>query len=133
MILSQVIEHLSFEKNPLKDINSVLKDNGVVVLAFPNFSSLLAMLLRKRDFFLIPPEHLNYFTKTAICQLLAKEGFEILLIETVSRFNPKSFDKFGIFKPVLSSVLGAFLKFSDSIGRGMFLNVYDRKVGIEGD
>lgn len=133
VILSQVIEHLSFEKNPIKDINSVLKDNGVVVLAFPNFSSLLAMLLRKRDFFLIPPEHLNYFTKKTICELLSKEGFEILKVETVSRFNPESFNKFGIFKSVLSSVLGAFLKFSDSIGRGMFLNVYARKVGSEGD
>jgi 2-polyprenyl-3-methyl-5-hydroxy-6-metoxy-1,4-benzoquinol methylase len=133
VILSQVIEHLSFDKNPLKNINTVLKDEGVVVLAFPNFSSLLAMLLRKRDFFLIPPEHLNYFAKTSICELLLKEGFEILKVETVSRFNPESLNKFGIFKPVISTVLRAFLKFSDSIGRGMFLNIYARKVGIEGD
>lgn len=133
VIFSQIIEHLSFESNQFENINAVCKDQGVVVLAFPNFGSLLAMLLGKRDFFIIPPEHLNYFTKATICELLKQQGFEILKVETVSRFNSERMEKFGLFKAVISAFLIAFLKFSDCIGRGMFLNVFARKIKARGD
>tara|TARA_X000000950_G_scaffold272223_1_gene354441 strand:+ start:4433 stop:5362 length:930 start_codon:yes stop_codon:yes gene_type:complete len=128
VVLSQVLEHLAFKKNPIKDLNFILKKNGVLALAFPNFRSLLSLILRKRDFFIISPEHLNYFSKKAVIAMLEKQSFRILKVETVSRFNPESFNKFELLKPILTFLLKVFLLTSDLIGRGMFLNIYAQKI-----
>ena len=60
--------------------------------------------------------------------MLEKQSFRILKVETVSRFNPESFNKFGLLKPILTFLLKVFLLTSDLIGRGMFLNIYAQKI-----
>ena len=57
-----VIEHV---ENPLAFLSlaaSMLAENGVMVLSTPNYSGLVARVLREKDPYLIPPEHLNFFT-----------------------------------------------------------------------
>ena len=67
VILSQVLEHIKYPHDMMKEISRILKKGGVLALAVPNFESLFVKLLGVKDnSCLWVPEHLNYFTERSL-------------------------------------------------------------------
>lgn len=111
--LWDVIEHLTAPEEVLCEIKRILKDDGLLVINYPDYASFARKFFRSKwPFFL--NVHLFYFTPKTISQLLSKCGFEVLSVRSYWQslsmkyvFNRAS-QQFSIFKPVekLSELLG---------------------------
>jgi SAM-dependent methyltransferase len=71
----EVIEHLLDPRVVLRRVRSVLRPGGLVVLSTPNFNSLSRRALGSGWAVLSPAEHVYYFTKGSLRQLLTQAGF----------------------------------------------------------
>ncbi len=77
--LWDVIEHVPAPTDELKEIHRIMKPDGLLVINYPDYSSLPARLLgRKWPFWL--SVHLTYYTPTTIRKQLASTGFSIISI-----------------------------------------------------
>jgi 2-polyprenyl-3-methyl-5-hydroxy-6-metoxy-1,4-benzoquinol methylase len=86
-LMSQVLEHI---ENPLafvKNLYTVLQPDGIAIVAVPHFGSFISRLQGKRDMFLCPPEHLNFFSIVGLQRLFEKNGFSLIAMETVTKLN----------------------------------------------
>lgn len=77
-----VLEHIHKPREFLLAIKSLLKDDGLLILSTPNFSGFISKLLGKRDPYIIPPEHLNFFTKRGLSRLFKLTGFRVIKLNT---------------------------------------------------
>lgn len=95
-VTSEKLEHLNYPKNSfdvitlwdvlehthqphlvIQQVRKLLKEDGLLVVSYPDIGSLSARLLKRRWWFLLDV-HLYYFTKKTIADLLTNNGFEIL-------------------------------------------------------
>lgn len=72
--LWDVLEHMGDPKAVLSEIRRILKPNGLLVINFPNISSLLARLAGRKWWFLLSV-HLYYFTPQTLRKLVRAVGF----------------------------------------------------------
>jgi 2-polyprenyl-3-methyl-5-hydroxy-6-metoxy-1,4-benzoquinol methylase len=131
ILLSQVLEHLRMESDPISTLRDCLAVDGICVIAVPRFRSTISILQGKRDMFITPPEHLNFFTVVGLKRLFEGNGFRTLKMETISKFNRAKFGKkigirLGAF--MAETAVSAVLKVSDLFDRGMFINGYFQKL-----
>ena len=89
--LWEVIEHLKIPdlKTLLSELNSSLKDDGLLVLSTPDFHDHHS---RSLDFWAMAPgEHLSVFNLDSLSQILEGCGFEIVRVEresvTIKTYN----------------------------------------------
>ena len=75
--LWDVLEHVHDPKSVLLECNRILKDDGLIVINYPDFGSWIAKALGRKWAFLLSV-HLYYFTPKTIKRMLGKSGFEIL-------------------------------------------------------
>lgn len=73
--MSHVIEHLKEPAETLKKINSILKDDGLMVITTPNVNSFNFKFFGKYWFPLDTPRHLNLFSRSTINKILSANGF----------------------------------------------------------
>ena len=71
-----VIEHLPDPHRVLEEAHSMLRDGGYLALSTVNSSSLGAQLAGRSWRHVVPPLHLNYFTRASLFRLLRLTGFE---------------------------------------------------------
>lgn len=71
-----VVEHLGDPIKDLKKLSTLLKDDGVLIIATGNTLSTAARVLKRRWTFYIPPQHLFFFTKKNFDEVLVKGGFK---------------------------------------------------------
>jgi 2-polyprenyl-3-methyl-5-hydroxy-6-metoxy-1,4-benzoquinol methylase len=83
IVMSQVLEHALDPLDWLRRMRDLLSPDGVAALALPNFAGVYR-LLGRRDPFLIPPFHLNYFTPRSLRAGLAAAGLDVPKMETTS-------------------------------------------------
>lgn len=70
-----VLEHLPRPQQQLRQMYNLLRPNGVLFVAVPNYNC-LSILLRRDDFVLnTPPQHVNYFTPKTLRRLLEQCDF----------------------------------------------------------
>jgi SAM-dependent methyltransferase len=86
IVMGDVIEHLVAPAEALARIRELLAPGGVVWLAVPNAGSVVARVLGKRWWSVIPT-HVQYFTSDSLATLLARCGFDQLETSTA----PKAF------------------------------------------
>lgn len=72
--LFNVLEHLREPVGTLREVYRILKKDGIVVMALPNFRSLGALIFRSYWFPLELPRHLYQFTPATLGALLARVG-----------------------------------------------------------
>lgn len=70
-----VLEHTADPSRELAEVNRIMRPGGVLLVNYPDFSSVWARLLRRRWWFLLSV-HLYYFTPSTMARLLRKTGFE---------------------------------------------------------
>jgi 2-polyprenyl-3-methyl-5-hydroxy-6-metoxy-1,4-benzoquinol methylase len=130
VLLSQVLEHIPNPQSAIKNIRTVLKSGGICVIAVPHFGSMVSKLQGKKDMFIIPPEHLNFFSLSGLNQAFKNNGFSVLMTHTVSRFDAnklKSRIKSLFLSRLIYSLIASGLHISDVANRGMFINSYFKK------
>jgi len=85
--LWHVLEHVPSPTETLRQVRSVLKPNGKLVLGLPNFGSWIAQELGPYWYALDLPRHVNHFTPDTIGAMLRKTGFRIERIH-FPKFGP---------------------------------------------
>jgi SAM-dependent methyltransferase len=69
-----VFEHLQDPLGDMKKLTTLLKDDGVIIIATGNTRSLAARVFRRRWTFFIPPQHIFFFNRLNVTTLLRKAG-----------------------------------------------------------
>lgn len=80
IIFSDFIEHVQDPRTILKNLRSSLKNDGVIIIQTGDSSSLWARLAGKNWHFFAPPQHLFYFSKKTITELLSQAGYKVQTI-----------------------------------------------------
>jgi SAM-dependent methyltransferase len=106
VVLGDVIEHLTRAGEALKRIRGLLTPEGVIVLLVPDAGSMLARLMGRRWWSVIPT-HVHYFTRRSVTAMLERYGYGVRAIAT----DPKAFsvryylEKGSGYSPGLSRAL----------------------------
>jgi len=74
-----VLEHTPDPMSELKETARILKDNGILIINYPNIGSKLARLAGSKWWFILSV-HLYHFTHKTIRAYLEKNGFEVIKI-----------------------------------------------------
>lgn len=85
-----VLEHVPNLDTQIKELKRLLKPNGTIIIAVPNFNSYDAKHYGKFWAALDVPRHLWHFSKTAIKLLFEKEGMKLVKV------LPMKFDAFYV-------------------------------------
>ncbi|MEN9337317.1 MAG: hypothetical protein RLZZ500_2304 [Bacteroidota bacterium] len=85
-----VLEHVPDLDSQLNEIKRLLKPNGIVLIAVPNFNSLDAKIYQSYWAAYDVPIHLWHFSKTAIQKIFASKNIEL------QKVLPMKFDSFYV-------------------------------------
>lgn len=85
-----VLEHVPDPKAQIKELKRLLKPNGTIVIAVPNFNSYDAKFYKEYWAAYDVPRHLWHYSKTAIRKLFEVEGIEL------KQILPMKFDSFYV-------------------------------------
>ena len=118
--LWHVLEHLPNPWNEIKELDKLLEDNGVLVIAVPNFKSFDAKKYKDHWAALDVPRHLWHFTPSGLLNLLEQAGFKLVKKRTLffdSFYISQLSEKYkgsklwivkGLFFGAISNVFGQF-------------------------
>ena len=77
-----VIEHFNNPNKIIKKIRLLLNKKGIVIIQTPNIDSLIYKVTGTNWFWLLPPQHLSFFSFISLMNLLKKNKFNILYKST---------------------------------------------------
>jgi 2-polyprenyl-3-methyl-5-hydroxy-6-metoxy-1,4-benzoquinol methylase len=132
VLMSQILEHVQDINLWIEKAYKILNTDGILVIALPNFNRLSRLILKEKDAFIVPPEHLNFFSYKSLKILLEAHDFELERVEWVSRIPLSSIEK-RIPKilmpiiPLLDIVVRGTQKVLDALKFGTMITVYARK------
>ena len=72
-----LIEHLPFPKETLKEVNRLMKNGGILLIETPNVESMLPKILGKRWHAFLEYEHHYFFSKDTLTKMLKDTGFGV--------------------------------------------------------
>ena len=113
-ICMSFLEHAPNIKSFINGINNCLKDDAYGIIEVPNYE----MIEKKKIYFEFILDHLNYFTKSTITNVLNLNGFEVLKCENICDDyilslivkKRKPLKKINI-KPILKNIYKSFFIF----------------------
>ena len=85
-----VLEHIPDVENQIKELKRLIKPNGYVIIAVPNFKSYDALYYKSFWAAYDVPRHLWHFSKNSIQKLFKEEGFSL------EKVLPMKFDSFYV-------------------------------------
>ena len=77
--LWDVLEHTPDPKTEVRETHRLLKEDGLLVINYPDIGSWIARLMGRSWVFLLDV-HLYYFTRTTIRKLLEDAGFDVVCV-----------------------------------------------------
>jgi len=144
-VLLNVLEHLRKPQDVLIDIHdNVLEDKGLLVVRVPNEFNKLQLIANQefdlKQWWVCPPQHINYFTIQHLENLINKSGYEVFLKE--SSFPLEMFILFGdqyVGNPQLGKIIHnkrvnfekILTKHDNSYKRLLFQNFAEMGLGRE--
>jgi 2-polyprenyl-3-methyl-5-hydroxy-6-metoxy-1,4-benzoquinol methylase len=82
-----VIEHVASPLEELYEVHRILKPGGLISIITPDVDSLFAKFLHKRwEEFQRVKEHLYFFSKKTLKNMLEKVGFKICKVESATKY-----------------------------------------------
>jgi 2-polyprenyl-3-methyl-5-hydroxy-6-metoxy-1,4-benzoquinol methylase len=100
VVLWHVLEHVDNPAVLLHEVSRLLRPDGIVLVAVPNFGSIEGKLWRAHWFHLDVPRHLTHFTPNSLANVLEAER---LKTERTSYFSPE-YDYFSFIQSALNGV-----------------------------
>ena len=92
-----VLEHLANPSQTINQIKEILQPNGILAIDVPNefndFQTVGRDVHGLDDWWVAPPNHLNYFSKDSLVKFLVSHGFSVEISE--SSFPLEMFLLFG--------------------------------------
>lgn len=76
--LFHVFEHLTEPKEMLEIISGIIKQNGILIVSFPNIGSIQSKLFKGHWFHMDPPRHLFFMTPKDFIALMKTFGFKLI-------------------------------------------------------
>jgi len=76
--LFHVFEHLDKPKETLEIMSKIIKDDGLLVMSFPNISSWQAKIFKSKWYHLDPPRHLIFFAPVDFIGIMENLGFRLI-------------------------------------------------------
>ncbi len=134
-----VIEHVENPIDFLSQAIAMLSTSGIMIVSTPNYSGLTAKLLGRKDPYMTPPEHLNFFTSKGmriIFQLcgareLKKISFGTLTVDERSRVVTKYFPpKLSLLGHMLTPIIPLSTRILNILKVGMEQEFYLTKEKI---
>ncbi len=135
-----VLEHLVDPRQALAHASSWLREGGVLAISTPSWSGLAARMLGRKFPMVIPPEHLEVFTRRGLEHLLARTGFRSFRWTSYSNLGCEQLDR-GFQRYLLGSsrparlIAAAFahlgarpFEWVDRLGWGISYELYARKL-----
>jgi 2-polyprenyl-3-methyl-5-hydroxy-6-metoxy-1,4-benzoquinol methylase len=140
LLMSQIVEHITDINKWMFKANQLLREDGVLAIATPNFKGLLHYFLKERDNLSVsPPHHLSYFSAQSLSALLERHGFIMRRVQYVSYHHPEFFAE-DFTRRFLSTrlanliswnafraPLNAVFEMSNKLHLGVMINVYAQK------
>lgn len=133
-----VIEHVESPLNFMQMLLAQLSVNGMLVISTPNYSGVVAKVLGERDVFLMPPEHLNFFTFAGLLSLAKDAGLSPVYETTFGRLTRNELDR-AIARyfprmvrpasPLLRAVIRAGFGALNSVRLGLEIEMYFSSTG----
>ncbi len=130
IVLSQIVEHVQDINEWIGKAKNLMKPDGILTVALPNFDNLFRYILGVNEPYIIPPEHLNYFNGGNLKSLMSNHGLKVEKIEWTSKIPPSTIEKLPlgkVAKPVLTPIIGLSLNIIDLFRLGIFVTIYARK------
>lgn len=84
VVIWHVLEHLQNPLDTLRQVFELLRPNGLLALAVPNFGSFQSRLFRQHWFHLDLPRHIHHFSPETLSRCLEDVGFLIISLRTYS-------------------------------------------------
>ena len=78
----EVLEHVADPKSTLEHCYKAMNKGGHIVITVPNIEGIEFEILEDKHSNIAPPSHLNYFSPQTLTDILVKNGFEIVNIDT---------------------------------------------------
>ena len=85
--MNHVLEHINNPDETLKEINRILKKDGMFIIGVPNYNSLAYKIFGKDWYQLDVPRHLFNYSDKNLKTLLEKQGFKVMKTRYNSRPN----------------------------------------------
>jgi 2-polyprenyl-3-methyl-5-hydroxy-6-metoxy-1,4-benzoquinol methylase len=124
IVMSQVLEHALHPVQWLRKAQGLLSQNGVLAVALPNFAGVYRVL-GERDPFLIPPVHLNYFTRHSLERMFRQAGLRPVKFDSSSSVITRHPTKaFSAKRRVLGAAWNAVAGVLDPTALGIILHGY---------
>lgn len=97
-----VLEHLLDPADAVERIVDLLEPGGVLFATVPDFGSVVARVLGRR-WWSVLPMHVQYFTRSSLDHLLRSAGLQVLSMTTHAKVFTRRYyaDRFGEFIPVV--------------------------------
>ncbi len=133
VLLSHVLEHSFDPASLVNNLFQVLRPGGIAAISVPFYGSFVSKVQGKKDMFISPPEHLNYFSKTGLESLLKSSSLFPEKILTVSKIpKTKYFEmiKLPILLKLSWRTFYYFLALWDIFGLGMVVLAFFRKPSL---
>lgn len=119
-VASHTLEHVPEPLPFLQEIRRILHGDGLLVIAVPNFASVMAQTLRTHWAGLLPDQHLWHFTPKTLRTMLDRAGFRTLRVTS----DPYLHRHPNMIK---DGVLVAMSGFGSLIGRSDYMTAYATK------
>jgi SAM-dependent methyltransferase len=88
VVMLDTLEHLRDPLGDLRKAREILKPDGLLLLHTPDLRSLSRFFLGQGWAAFSPEEHLYYFRRKTLANILRKAGFESVEIRNLTQFNP---------------------------------------------
>lgn len=98
ILIHQTLEHTPDPKKILAECRRILKDDGRLIIAVPNFESLSSKIFGRFWYHLDIPRHLFHFSPQTMSNLLDETHFKIIISETESLEGAVLLSLFYLFR-----------------------------------
>jgi SAM-dependent methyltransferase len=122
--LFDTIEHLQHPANTLRKVSSLMENEGMLFITTGDTGSLFARISGKNWRLLTPPQHLWFFNRRNLSQLLDRAGFRVLRIFAAWRKVPVSLMWYQFFRGKVRPLAGILGK------RVLPINLFDNMTVI---
>jgi SAM-dependent methyltransferase len=111
IVLQNVLEHVLKPEDLLHKLQQLLNDEGCLLVQVPNdFSDLQALAKQQgridRDYWFVPPQHLNYFNEESLSSVAKSCGF--VVVDGISDFPIEMYLWGGVENYVTDKAIGKF-------------------------